>query len=127
MLGGKAGYSLRLVIDLLEAICVAQSLSGAAMRLGISYRHAWGLIRSASRDFGAPLLNVSRGRRASLSVLGAKLVEAEYRVGLLVTSRATRMVSEIEAELLRMLPAVRTPAKMTRRHSGTSTRRSRVP
>lgn len=89
------------VIEILHAIRDERSISAAAKRLRVSYRHAWGLIRSANREFGAPLLNMSRGRRATLSVLGEKLVEADLRIKARIAPLLDSLASELESEIER--------------------------
>ena len=98
---GSASHPLARLIELLHAIDEARSISAAAARLRVSYRHAWGLIRRASREFGAPLLEMSRGRRATLSVLGQKLVEADQRIKARIAPLLDSLASELESELER--------------------------
>jgi molybdate transport system regulatory protein len=47
--------------QLLEAIGRNGSLRVAAAELGMSYMHAWGLVRTMNRGFRAPLVALSRG------------------------------------------------------------------
>lgn len=99
----KAGVSHALprLFELLQAIDEERSIAAAASRLGVSYRHAWGLIRQASREFGAPLLDMSRGRRATLSALGQKLVCADRRINARIAPLLDSLASELEAEIER--------------------------
>ena len=46
---------------LLEAIGRTGSLRVAAEELGMSYMHAWGLVKTMNRGFRAPLVALSRG------------------------------------------------------------------
>ena len=64
------------LIPLLEAVGATASLAAAVAACGISYRAAWGLLRDYERTFGAPLVDLERGRGASLSVLGAQWLQA---------------------------------------------------
>ena len=98
---GRKTYSLPRLFDLLRAIENQGSISAAAAQLGISYRHAWGLIRSAGREFGVPVLNMSRGRRATLSMLGEKLVAADRRILARIAPLLDSLASELEAEIER--------------------------
>jgi putative molybdopterin biosynthesis protein len=70
---------------LLQAIDKAGSLSVATRALKLSYRHAWGLLRKWGQTFGSPLVVLERGRGASLSTLGQRLLWlhqwADARVG----------------------------------------------
>jgi len=98
--GGDA-HALPRVFELLRAIEEGRSIAAAAERLGVSYRHAWGLIRGASKEFGAPLLDMSRGRRATLSALGKRLVAADRRINARVAPLLDSLASELEAEIER--------------------------
>jgi molybdate transport repressor ModE-like protein len=98
---GNASHSLPQLLELLHAIETEHSIAAAATRLGVSYRHAWGLIRRANREFGAPLLNMSRGRRATLSVLGEKLVAADRRINARIAPLLDSLASELESEIVR--------------------------
>jgi molybdate transport repressor ModE-like protein len=94
-------HSLPRLFELLHAIEERGSINGAATELGISYRHAWGLIRRADGEFGAPVLNMSRGRRATLSALGQKLVAADRRIRARISPLLDSLASELEAEIER--------------------------
>jgi len=98
---GDESASVARLLELLRAIEEERSISSAATRLGISYRHAWGMVRSAGREFGAPLLNMSRGKRATLSLLGAKLVAADRRIQARISPLLDSLASELEAEIER--------------------------
>src|SRR5262245_9323265 len=96
-----ASHALPRLMELLQAIADESSLAAAATRLDISYRHAWGMIRRANREFGAPLLNMKRGRRATLSTLGEKLVAADRRIKARIAPMLDGLAPELEAELVR--------------------------
>ncbi len=49
--------------DLLDAIGEAGSISGAARRMGMSYRRAWLLVETMNRSFKTPLVQAERGGR----------------------------------------------------------------
>jgi molybdate transport repressor ModE-like protein len=89
------------LLELLVAIDSERSIAAAAAKLGISYRHAWGLIRQATAEFGAPVLNLARGRRATLSALGEKLVAADRRIMARIAPLLDSLASELEAEIER--------------------------
>ena len=97
----SATHSLPRVLDLLRAIEEERSISAAAVRLGLSYRHAWGLIRRAHRDFGVSLLNMTRGKRATLTEVGKKLVAADRRIAARIAPLLDGLASELEAEIER--------------------------
>jgi molybdate transport repressor ModE-like protein len=94
-------HALPRIFELLRAIEEERSISAGAARLGVSYRHAWGLLRSAAKEFGAPLLDMSRGRRATLSALGKKLVAADRRINARIAPLLDSLASELESEIER--------------------------
>ena len=69
-------------VDLLVAVEETGSLSGAAERLGLSYRRAWGKVRELENNLGVRLVESvaggSRGGGSRLTADGAILVE-RYR------------------------------------------------
>jgi len=64
---------------LLHAVRRDRSLKKASTVLGLSYRYAWGLVKGWEEVFKAPLLILERGRGASLSELGEKLLAFEQQ------------------------------------------------
>lgn len=61
---------------LLRAIAGGGNLKVAAKELGVSYRHAWGLVRTWEQRLGSPLLVSRRGRGTHLTKFGAGLIAA---------------------------------------------------
>lgn len=86
--------------DLLDAISVAGSISGAARAMSMSYRRAWQLVDLMNRCWREPLVETSPGRAhgsgARLTAAGIALL-ASYRA--LQTALATR-AHGAELELL---------------------------
>src|SRR5579859_4619958 len=99
----ETAHPLPKLLKLLAAIEEEGNLLRGARRLGISYRHAWGMIREGGRIFGAPLLRMSRGRGATLSVLGEKLLWADKRIAARLAPTLDSLASELEAEIERAL------------------------
>jgi len=64
---------------ILEAVQRHGTLKNSAVSTGLSYRYAWGLIKKWEKEFRAPLMRLERGRGrgATLTELGEKLVWAE--------------------------------------------------
>ncbi len=66
-------------IALLEAIAQAGSISGAARRLGMSYRRAWLLVEEINAALRAPAVTAAtggqRGGGAVLTSMGERIVE----------------------------------------------------
>jgi molybdate transport repressor ModE-like protein len=100
-LQGETAQPLDRTLRLLAAIKEEGNLLRGARRIGISYRHAWGTIREAGRVFGAPLLEMSRGRGAILSPLGEKLLWADKRVWARLAPILDSLASELQAEIER--------------------------
>lgn len=94
----------RLLTRLLAALAGAASLRDAARTLGVSYRHAWGLLGEGARALGAPLVDMGRGRGARLTPLGRKLLEAERHVRSSLGGPFERLRGEIDAMLREALP-----------------------
>lgn len=100
---GEPCEPLSRLLELLEAIDHESNIAGAARRLGISYRHAWGLIRRGGHAFGAPLLDMSRGRGSTLTSLGKKLLWAEKRIAARLAPILDSLASELEVQVERAL------------------------
>ncbi|MCW4020223.1 MAG: LysR family transcriptional regulator [Candidatus Bathyarchaeota archaeon] len=67
--------------ELLQKIQEVGTLSGAAEALGMSYRHAWGVIKKIEKRIGKPLLKTRKGGRiggggAELTETGRELIKA---------------------------------------------------
>lgn len=76
--GGKAVDGR--ILQLLRAIAHSGSLRQAVAAVGLSYRHAWGMIGALEAEMGERLVMLERGRGATLTVLGARLVAADERL-----------------------------------------------
>jgi len=64
------------IVPLLEQIRLLGSIAAAAEQVGLSYRHAWGRMRTMETLLGGALISKSRGRGSVLSGLGEKLLWA---------------------------------------------------
>ena len=68
--------------ELLAAILASGSISGAARRMGLSYRRAWLLVDTMNRCFAEPLVasttGGARGGGARLTPLGEQVLD-DYR------------------------------------------------
>ncbi len=78
------------LIDLLQAVRDEGSISGAARRLGQSYRHAWGELKRWEAELGRGLVLWERGQAARLTEFGEKLLWAERQA-------QARLAPQIEA------------------------------
>ena len=97
----------RTLLRLLEELARSGSLREAAHKAGVSYRSAWGALGDGARLFGAPLVDMQRGRRASLSPLGRKVLAADERVREGLGEHFERLRAEIPALLADALPGTR--------------------
>jgi molybdate transport repressor ModE-like protein len=96
----SAGQSLPpRLLELLAQVHTQGSLLAACQQLGMSYRHAWDLVRQGEAHFNATLLHMERGKGSTLSVLGEKLVWADHRItarlGPVLDSLASELATEI--------------------------------
>jgi putative molybdopterin biosynthesis protein len=89
------------LMPLLRAIAVSTSLKAAAADCRISYRAAWGLLRDYQRKLGEPLVLLERGRGATLSPSGERLIGVERSAA----RRLARILPGLTAELASAPPA----------------------
>jgi len=97
----------RALLRLLAALAQAESLREAASETGLSYRSAWGALADGARLFGAPLVDMQRGRRARLSALGRRVLDADERVRGALGAHFEKLRAEIPAMLAGALPGAR--------------------
>jgi molybdate transport repressor ModE-like protein len=90
-----------LLVALLEAIERTGKLTHAARVAGISYRHSWNLIEQWQAFFGAPLVEMRKGRGTTLTTLGADLLWASLRA----RERLAPELENLSAEFARTLNA----------------------
>ena len=100
---GQPGLALPNVLALCAALHERGSLVTASKQLGVSYRHAWGLLRDAGTLFGVPLVAMTRGRGAKLTPFGEKLLWADKRIAARLSPLLDTLASELQAELERVL------------------------
>ncbi len=87
------------LIEVLVDVHEHGSLLRACQQTGVSYRHAWQLIRQAQDLFGTPLLHMERGKGSTLTPLGEKLVWADRRIKARLSPLFDSLASELEAEI----------------------------
>jgi len=92
------------LLTLLVQVEDCGSLAAACQRLGLSYRHAWDLVRQGESLLGAALLAMERGRGSRLTPLGEKLVWADRRIAARLSPALDSLASELELELDRVMP-----------------------
>ena len=91
------------LLDLLVQVHAQGSLLAACQQLGMSYRHAWDLVRQGEAHFGATLLHMERGRGSTLTALGEKLVWADHRITARLKPVLDSLASELSTEIARVL------------------------
>lgn len=96
--------ALPALLSLLSAVSAHGSISRAATECGLSYRHAWGLLREFSAQFGAELVLKVRGQGTVLSPLAEKLIWADKRIRARLTPFLDSLASELQQELASVLP-----------------------
>jgi molybdate transport repressor ModE-like protein len=99
------------LIELLVQVHARGSLMTAARELGLSYRHAWDLVRQGEAHFQAPLVLMERGKGSTLTELGEKIVWADHRIMARLKPALDSLASELAAELHR---ASREPSTLLR-------------
>lgn len=90
------------LLELLTAVQASGSIAQAGRDTGLSYRHAWGVLRRAEALFGQPLLTKGRGRGSTLTDLGQTLIWADARIQARLQPLLDSLASEIEGELGRV-------------------------
>ena len=85
------------LLDLLHAVEESGSISGAARRLGLSYRHVWGELKRWEQELEQQLLVWEKGQAARLSEFGAKLLWAERQA----QARLSPQIEALRADLER--------------------------
>lgn len=101
---GGRGLGAR-VLGLLVKVDEHGSLAGACAASGVSYRHAWELLREGEALFGQPLLVMTRGKGSALTPLGERLVWAQRRIQARLSPVLDSLASEVHAEIRKALSA----------------------
>ncbi|MEP7301562.1 MAG: substrate-binding domain-containing protein [Caldimonas sp.] len=84
------------MLALLEAIHQGGSISAAARRLGLSYRHVWGELKRWEQELGHALLVWGKGQPAQLSPFGQKLLWAERQAQARLAPQLATLRGELE-------------------------------
>jgi len=96
---GRAGPAIRNpLMDLLHAVREAGAISGAATRMGQSYRHVWGELKRWEAELGRGLIVWEKGQPARLSEFGEKLLWAERQA----QARLAPQIEALHADLERV-------------------------
>jgi putative molybdopterin biosynthesis protein len=84
------------LMALLSAVHDTGSISAAARRLSLSYRHVWGELKRWELELGQTLVLWSKGQPAALSPFGEKLLWAERRAQARLAPKVEALRSELE-------------------------------
>ena len=84
------------LLELLDAIHRAGSISAAARELRLSYRHVWGELKRWEVELGHPLLLWAKGQPALLSPFGTKLLWAERQARARLAPQLATLRGELE-------------------------------
>lgn len=87
------------IFILLRAVHDTGRLTLAAHQANLSYRHAWDLLKKWSQFFGSSLVEMRRGKGASLSALGEKLLWAEQRCNAGLFPQLRNIASDLNREI----------------------------
>ncbi len=96
--------STLVMLDFLNEIRATGKITQAAVRVHMSYRHAWNLIEKWSAFFNAPLVERRQGRGTTLTPFGDKLVWAGQRLLARLKPQLDNLAQELETELNQFLP-----------------------
>jgi molybdate transport repressor ModE-like protein len=87
------------LFPLLNGIKKTGKLTAATKLANISYRHGWNLLEQATNFFGIKLVQLEKGRGATLTPLGEKLLWAEQRVVARLQPQMENLASELNVEI----------------------------
>jgi len=106
----------KVLLAILSAIQQQGSLSQATKSLGLSYRHAWGMLGKWQQKLGSPLFHGERGRGAQLTALGRKLLELDERVKQRLAASLVELSVELEGALASSMESPRLSLKICASH-----------
>lgn len=89
---------------LLRSIHEMGTLTQAARAAGLSYRHAWSQMGKWERMLGRPLAKLERGRGASLTAFGERLLRAEQEALRQLSSPLAKLSEDLERDLGEIAP-----------------------
>jgi molybdate transport repressor ModE-like protein len=95
--------SLSDVAPLLELVAATGSIAQAAQAKGLSYRHAWGMLRALEACVGGALIDTARGKGSTLSELGQAVLDAQRLARTRLDANLRALAAEIASDLNRRL------------------------
>lgn len=84
------------LIELLQAVAAEGSISAAARRLALSYRHVWGELKRWQDELGQALVTWDKGQPAQLTEFGAKLMWAERQAQVRLAPQIAALRGDLE-------------------------------
>jgi putative molybdopterin biosynthesis protein len=84
------------LMAMLAAVHETGSISAAARKLGLSYRHVWGELKRWENELGQTLVQWGKGQPALLAPFGEKLLWAERRALARLAPQIEALRSELE-------------------------------
>ncbi|OZI21944.1 LysR family transcriptional regulator [Bordetella genomosp. 7] len=111
---GHPAHPLPDMLALLSAIDATGNIAGACRACGLSYRHAWGILRRFETLFGTQLLITRRRQGTVLSPFAQRLLWANRRIQARLMPTLESLASELQEELEKLLPE---PASHLRLHA----------
>jgi putative molybdopterin biosynthesis protein len=91
------------IFTLLSTIHDTGKLTKAAIELGMSYRHVWNILKKWTDFFGSELVELQKGKGATLTPLGEKLLWAEQLVNARFEPQLVSLASELNLEIQKNL------------------------
>ncbi len=95
------------IFALLHGIRAKGSLKQAAEDAGLSYRHAWGILKALGEKLKSPLTRMERGRGASLTEVGENLLWAEELARTRLAGELQVLAGDINRQLAEFLHEAR--------------------
>ena len=90
-------------VELLEQIAAFGSISAAARRMEMSYKHAWDLVEELNRLFGKPVISTqsggNRGGGAQLTPVGLAVVARFRAIERAAAFAAAQHMAALQAEI----------------------------
>lgn len=103
---GHEPLALGEVLRLLAGIQAAGHLAGACRACGLSYRHAWGILRKAEAVLGQSLLHTSRRQGSTLTEFARQLLQLEEQAD----GQLAPLAAEIEKQASAAIGRFYTPS-----------------
>lgn len=104
------------LLQLLEHIRDTGKLTSAAAAAGVSYRHAWNLLKRGADIFGLPLVEMRKGHGSTLSALGETLLWADQRVKARLGPQIESMASELNEQIRQLIAGAQSVLRIHASH-----------